>query len=160
MTYEQLSYFHLATIVPAFFIGTFLLSRRKGTLTHKSLGRIYLLLMIATGLTTLFMPAQVGPRLLGHFGFIHAFSLLALYNAPAAFLAVRRGNVKAHRGNMIGLYVGGILIAGAFAFSPGRMLHDWLLGPTVHSSGPPSASAEFKRWTTRKTADQSNLQGR
>jgi len=145
MTYEQLSYLHLATIVPAFLIGTFLLVRRKGTPIHKSLGRIYLLLMIATGLTTLFMPAQVGPRFLAHFGFIHAFSLLALYSAPAAFLAVRRGNVKAHRGNMIGLYVGGILIAGAFAFSPGRMLHDWIFGPTAHSSGPPSVSTEFKR---------------
>jgi len=121
MTYEQLSWLHLATIVPAF-----LLLRRKGTPTHKLLGRVYLLLMIATGLTTLFMPAQVGPRFLGHFGFIHLFSLLALYSAPSAYLAARRGDIKSHRGSMIGLYVGGILIAGAFAFSPGRVLHDWL----------------------------------
>lgn len=126
MTYEQLSWLHLATIVPAFLLGTFLLLRRKGTPTHKLLGRVYLLLMIATGLTTLFMPAQVGPRFLGHFGFIHLFSLLALYSAPSAYLAARRGDLKSHRGSMIGLYVGGILIAGAFAFSPGRVLHDWL----------------------------------
>jgi uncharacterized membrane protein len=145
MTYQQLSYLHLATIVPAFLIGTFLLLRRKGTPIHKRFGRIYLLLMIATGITTLFMPAQVGPRFLGHFGFIHTFSLFALYSAPAAYLAARQGNIKAHRGNMIGLYVGGILIAGAFAFSPGRMLHDWVVAPTVHSSGSPSAPAEFKR---------------
>ena len=126
MTYEQLSWLHLATIVPAFLLGTFLLLRRKGTPTHKLLGRVYLLLMIVTGLTTLFMPAQVGPRFLGHFGFIHLFSLLALYSAPSAYLAARRGDIKSHRGSMIGLYVGGILIAGAFAFSPGRVLHDWL----------------------------------
>mgnify|MGYP000085313251 FL=1 len=126
MTYEQLSWLHLATIMPAFLLGTFLLLRRKGTPTHKLLGRVYLLLMIATGLTTLFMPAQVGPRFLGHFGFIHLFSLLALYSAPSAYLAARRGDIKSHRGSMIGLYVGGILIAGAFAFSPGRVLHDWL----------------------------------
>jgi uncharacterized membrane protein len=126
MTYEQLSWLHLATTVPAFLLGTFLLLRRKGTPTHKLLGRVYLLLMIATGLTTLFMPAQVGPRFLGHFGFIHLFSLLALYSAPSAYLAARRGDIKSHRGSMIGLYVGGILIAGAFAFSPGRVLHDWL----------------------------------
>jgi len=112
--------------VPAFLLGTFLLLRRKGTPTHKLLGRVYLLLMIVTGLTTLFMPAQVGPKFLGHFGFIHLFSLLALYSAPSAYLAARRGDIKSHRGSMIGLYVGGILIAGAFAFSPGRVLHDWL----------------------------------
>lgn len=144
MTYEQLSWLHLATIVPAFLLGTFLLLRRKGSPTHKALGRVYLLLMIATGLTTLFMPAQVGPRFLGHFGFIHLFSLLALYSAPSAYLAARRGDIKAHRGNMIGLYVGGILIAGAFAFSPGRVLHDWLFSSTELSSGPLAAYAEFK----------------
>ena len=126
MTYEQLSWLHLATIMPAFLLGTFLLLRRKGSPTHKALGRVYLVLMIATGVTTLFMPAQVGPRFLGHFGFIHLFSLLALYSAPTAYLAARLGDIKAHRGSMIGLYVGGILIAGAFAFSPGRVLHDWL----------------------------------
>jgi uncharacterized membrane protein len=144
MTYQQLTYIHLATVLPAFLIGTFLLARRKGSPLHKALGRIYLLLMIATGLTTLFMPAHVGPRFAGHFGFIHIFSFFTLCSAPAAYFAVRRGDIKTHRGNMIGLYVGGILIAGAFAFSPGRMLHDWLFGPTAHSSGRPSASAELR----------------
>ena len=94
MTYEQLAYFHLATVLPAFLIGTFLLARRKGTPLHKALGRIYLVLMIATGLTTLCMPAQVGARFVGHFGFIHLFSVLTLYSAPAAYIAVRRGNIK------------------------------------------------------------------
>jgi uncharacterized membrane protein len=126
MTYTQLAYLHLATVVPAFAIGAFQLLKRKGTPSHKLLGKICMLLMLATGFITLAMPAQVGPRFLGHFGFIHIFSFLALFNVPAAYMAVRRGNIKLHRFNMISLYVGGILIAGAFAFSPGRMLHEWL----------------------------------
>lgn len=128
MPYLQLTYLHLATVVPAFAIGALQLFRRKGTPSHKLLGRIYMLLMLATGLITLVMPAEVGPRFLNHFGFIHAFSFLTLFNVPAAYLAIRRGNIKAHRGLMLGLYLGGILIAGAFAFSPGRMLHTWLFG--------------------------------
>ncbi len=128
MTYLQLTYLHLATVVPAFAIGALQLFRRKGTPSHKLLGRIYMLLMLATGLVTLVMPAEVGPRFLNHFGFIHAFSFLALFNVPAAYLAIRRGNIKVHRRLMLGLYLGGILIAGAFAFSPGRMLHTWLFG--------------------------------
>jgi len=87
-----------------------------------------MVLILATGLITLAMPAEVGPRFLNHFGFIHAFSALALYSVPAAYIAIRRENIKAHRANMVGLYAGGILIAGAFAFSPGRMLHGWLFG--------------------------------
>lgn len=87
-----------------------------------------MVLMLATGLITLTMPAEVGPRVLNHFGFIHAFSFLTLYSVPAAYFAIRRGNIKVHRANMIGLYLGGILVAGAFALSPGRMLHEWLFG--------------------------------
>lgn len=128
MTYTQLAYLHLATVVPAFAIGAVKLFMRKGTPSHKRLGKVYMILMLATGLITLAMPAEVGPRFLNHFGFIHTFSFLALINVPIAYLAARRGNIRAHRAAMIGLYVGGILIAGAFAFSPGRMLHEWLFG--------------------------------
>lgn len=126
MTYLQLAYLHLATVVPAFFIGTFLLARRKGTPVHKLLGKIYMSMMLATAFIVLFMPAQVGPSFMGHFGFIHLFSALVLYSVPSAFFAARRGDIHTHRGNMIGVYVGGILIAGSFALMPGRMLHDWL----------------------------------
>lgn len=86
-----------------------------------------MVLMLLTALITLFMSAKVGPTLLGHFGFIHLFSVLVLYSVPAAYIAAKNNNMKSHRGNMIAMYVGGILIAGAFAFSPGRLLHTWLI---------------------------------
>jgi uncharacterized membrane protein len=126
MSYLQLAYFHLGTIIPAFLIGSYLLINRKGTSWHKLLGKIYMGLMLVTAMITLFMSAKVGPTLLGHFGFIHIFSLSVFYTVPAAFVAVRNGNIKAHRGNMLGLYIGGLLIAGSFAFMPGRLLYGWL----------------------------------
>jgi len=128
MTYLQLAYLHLGTVFPAFLIGTFLLLNRKGTPAHKVLGKIYMSLMLVTALVTLFMSAGVGPTLLGHFGFIHLFSFLVFYSVPTAYLALRAGNIKKHRDSMIGLYVGGILIAGGFTFVPGRLLHSWLIG--------------------------------
>jgi len=128
VTYTQLAYLHLATVVPAFFIGGLQFLRRKGTPAHKLFGKIYMALMLATALITLTMPAKVGPQLLHHFGFIHVFSLVALINIPIAYLAARYGNLRAHRAAMISLYVGGILIAGTLAFLPGRMLHKWLFG--------------------------------
>jgi uncharacterized membrane protein len=126
MSYLQLAYFHLGTIIPAFLIGSYLLINRKGTSWHKLLGKIYMGLMLVTAMITLFMSAKVGPTLLGHFGFIHIFSLSVFYTVPAAFVAVRNGNIKSHRGNMLGLYIGGLLIAGSFAFMPGRLLYGWL----------------------------------
>ena len=128
MSYTQLAYLHLATVLPAFVIGAFQLLRRKGTPSHKLLGKIYMVLILATALITLAMPAKVGTQFLNHFGFIHIFSFLALSNVPIAYLAIRRGNVRAHRAAMISLYIGGILIAGTFALMPGRMLHQWLFG--------------------------------
>lgn len=126
MTYTQLAYLHLATVIPASAVGAFQFLRHKGTPSHKFLGKIYMLLMLATALITLAMPAKVGPQFLHHFGFIHIFSLLALINIPIAYFTARHGNIRAHRAAMISLYVGGILIAGTLAFSPGRMLHEWL----------------------------------
>jgi len=128
MTYLQLAYLHLGTVFPAFLIVTFLLINRKGTSKHKLLGKFYMTLILITATITLFMSAEVGPVLFGHFGFIHLFTVLVLYSVPSAYFAVRRGNINKHRGNMIGLYTGGLLIAGAFTFSPGRLLHGWFFG--------------------------------
>ena len=126
MSYLTLSYIHLASVVPCFLIGAWLLARRKGTTVHKRLGRVYVVLILFTAVVTLPMPAEVGPRLLDHFGYIHLFSVLVLVSVPAAIYSIRRGNVVAHRRNMVGVYVGGILIAGSFAFMPGRLLYGWL----------------------------------
>lgn len=126
MPHLTLAYIHLATVLPCFLIGAWLLLRRKGTTVHKRLGRAYAVLILFTALVTLLMPAVVGPRFLNHFGFIHLFSVLVLVSVPAAVYSIRRGNVAAHRGHMVGVYVGGILIAGTFALMPGRLLHGWL----------------------------------
>ncbi|WP_461534992.1 DUF2306 domain-containing protein [Spongorhabdus nitratireducens] len=101
---------------------------RKGTAGHKVAGKFYLLLMLVTAVVTLLMPARVGPALFQHFGYIHLFSLLTLYSVPAAWFAAQRGDIRTHRNTMIGLYCGGILIAGSFAFMPGRLIHEWLFG--------------------------------
>ena len=126
LTYLQLAYIHLISVFPAFLIGAFLLINRKGTPLHKALGKIYMVLMLITGVITLLMPAEVGPRMLGHFGFIHFFSFLVLYSVPKAYSAINKNNIRVHKISMIGTYVGGILIAGTFAFTPGRLLHTWL----------------------------------
>lgn len=123
-----LVYLHLATVLPCFFIGAWLLATRKGTPLHKSLGRVYVVLILATALVTLGMPAEVGPRIVAHFGFIHILSVVVLVGVPSAVLAIRFGRVSTHRYAMLATYVGGLLVAGTFALMPGRLLHRWLLG--------------------------------
>jgi uncharacterized membrane protein len=74
------------------------------------------------------MRAEVGPRLFGHFGFIHLFSVLTLFSVPQAYFAIKRGDIRTHQTSMMSLYVGAILIAGAFTFMPGRYLHSLFFG--------------------------------
>jgi len=126
--YETLSFMHLGTIAPAFLMATFMMVTKKGTEVHKLIGRIYMVLMLFTAMVTLLMSAQVGPRLFNHFGFIHLLSVLVLYCVPSAYLAIKNCNVKRHKWSMIGLYIGGLIVAGGFTLMPGRMLGNVLFG--------------------------------
>lgn len=128
MEYLQLAYLHLATVTCAFLIGGGLLVSMKGTAIHKGFGRVFSILMMFTAAVSLFMPAHLGPTFLTHFGFIHLFSFFVLFSIPRAIVSIRRGDVEKHKKAMVGVYVGGIIIAGSFAFMPGRLLNTWLFG--------------------------------
>lgn len=128
MSYQDLMFWHLLTVVPCFVIGTMLLLIKKGTKIHVNFGRIYMILMLVTATITLFMKAEVGPKMLNHFGWIHLFSFLTIYTIPTAYLAIKKGNVKAHKRKMILLYFGAIIIAGGFTFVPGRYLYKVFFG--------------------------------
>lgn len=120
---------HLATILPAAVLGTYLLLARKGSPIHRQLGKAYMTLMGFTAVWTLFLPAEFGPRLWNHFGMLHLLSVLTAWTVPTAWRAARRGDIRGHRSAMIQLYVGGILIAGAFAvLGQGRYLNQILFG--------------------------------
>ena len=68
MTYSVLMYVHLVTVVPCIFLGAYGLLAKKGTPIHRTLGKVYMILMLFTALITLWMPADVGGRFLNHFG--------------------------------------------------------------------------------------------
>jgi uncharacterized membrane protein len=126
MDYNYLMFLHLYTVLPCFIIGTVLLIQKKGTKTHKFLGRIYMVLMLFTAMVTLLMPAKVGPQVLNHFGYLHLFSFLTLYTVPSAYAAIKRNDIKTHKRKMIILYFGALLIAGGFTLFPGRYLNNLL----------------------------------
>ena len=117
MNVSQLVLLHLASVTAAFLIGSYLMLVRKGTPVHRALGKTYMLLMLGTAIVALLMPAA-HPYLFDHFGL-----LPVAYYVPTAYAAVRRCDIRRHRNSMIGLYIGALVIAGLFAFTPGRLLH-------------------------------------
>lgn len=112
--------FHVATVIPAFIIGTAQMVMPKGTRLHRISGYIYMTLMILTAIAAFFIPSFLG----GRFSYIHLFIPLTLISVPMSLWALKTGNVRQHRNSMIGLYTGGILIAGALALAPGRIMHE------------------------------------
>jgi uncharacterized membrane protein len=128
MDYIDLMYIHRGTVIPCFIIGAILLLIKKDTRFHRQFGRIYMILMLITAVVTLFMPSQVGPRILNHFGWVHSFSFLTIYTVLRAYLAIKNGDVKSHKRKMILLYFGAIVIAGGFTFFPGRYLYELFFG--------------------------------
>lgn len=126
--YHALAYVHLATIAPCFLIGGWLLLRTKGTPLHKRLGKLYVGLIVFSSVAATAMPAAIGPRLFDHFGFIHLFCAVVFVSIPLAIWSIRRRRVDAHAWYMRGVYIGGILVAGTFAFAPGRIVSGWLFG--------------------------------
>lgn len=120
---------HVFTVVPAFFLGTWLIFfSRKGARKHRAIGYVYLSLMTITAITALFIHQIPAIDIVYGFGPIHVFSLVTLFGVVGALRGAWSHNIKMHRGAMLGVYIGGILIAGTFAFLPGRIMHAMVFG--------------------------------
>ncbi len=116
---------HLATVVPAFVLGTWqIFFSRKGAPMHRAIGAVYLVLMTVTATAAIFI-RQIRP---GSFSLLHLFVALTYWSVFSAIWNLRRRNIRGHQMAMIGLYVGGLLIAGALTFLPGRIMHRLFFG--------------------------------
>ena len=121
---------HVFTVVPAFFLGTWLIFfSRKGARRHRAVGYVYLTLMTVTAIAALFIHEIPAIDIVYGFGPIHIFSVVTLAGVVGALRGAWTHNIKMHRSSMLGVYIGGLLIAGTFAFMPGRIMHAMVFGP-------------------------------
>jgi uncharacterized membrane protein len=120
---------HVFTVVPAFFLGTWqIFFSRKGMRMHRALGYVYLTLMTVTAVTALFIHQIPAIDIVYGFGPIHIFSLVTLFGVGGALRGAWSHNIKLHKRSMLGVYIGGLLIAGSFALLPGRLMHRVIFG--------------------------------
>ncbi|XHE12133.1 DUF2306 domain-containing protein [Agrobacterium deltaense] len=116
---------HVATVIPAAIIGAVVLSFPKGTLLHRLLGKVWVVLMVVTSFSTFFIH-----ELNVFYGLspIHLMSLFTIYGCLQSVYFARRGDIKRHMRIMQGVYLGGIVIAGGFTFLPGRIMNGVVFG--------------------------------
>lgn len=112
---------HVAAAVAAFFLGGLVLFRRKGDRLHRMGGRIWVGLMLVTALSSFFIHSI---KLWGIWSPIHLLSIGTLAGLVYGVGMARLRRIAAHRFTMQSTYVGGLIVAGAFAFMPGRIMHE------------------------------------
>jgi uncharacterized membrane protein len=110
---------HALAALGALGLGAWQLAAPKGGTAHRRLGWSWAALMAAVALSSF---AITGDRPAGHFSWIHILSASTLMALPVALLHARRGRVRAHRGFMLGLFFGALVITGAFTLLPGRIM--------------------------------------
>ena len=117
---------HLCAALAALVLGVVMLVRRKGTASHKALGRIWVALMLTVAISSLWIPRFL------HLTWIHLFTLLTLLLLPIGIYRIRSGDVRGHARAMKGLFIGGLVVAGIFTLIPGRMLGNLLWQAVLH----------------------------
>ena len=107
---------HSACAMAALALGALVFTRRKGTVSHRLLGRTWVALMLVTAISSFWI------RSLGHFSWIHGLSVVTIAGLGGAIYYVVTGNIARHRCIMQGLFAGGLVVAGAFTLLPQRLL--------------------------------------
>jgi uncharacterized membrane protein len=110
---------HATAAIAAFGLGAWQLVAPKGTLPHRRIGWVWVALMLAVVLSSSGITGVRGP---GQYSWIHGLSLFTLLALPAAVLHARRGRIAAHRWAMLGLFLGALVVTGAFTLLPGRLM--------------------------------------
>lgn len=115
--------FHVTTVLPCLPLGIYLLLAKKGTARHKQLGKLWIVLMVITATSTLFI--HEGMRL----SWIHIFVPLTYRASWLIVSSARKGDLARHRKEILGLFFGALMIPGIAAFLlPGRLMNVMTIG--------------------------------
>lgn len=121
---------HVVAVLAATLLGLIIFANTKGTAFHKLLGWSFVTLMTITAVSAVFIrrpPGDGFPNIVG-FTPIHLFVVLTAVALPMGILHIKSGRVTHHARTMIGLFVGGVIIAGVLAFLPGRIMNQVAFG--------------------------------
>lgn len=127
---------HVVTALFALMVGLYQFSRRKGGSSHRLAGKIWVSAMVFVALSSFFIN-QINPS--GLFSPIHLLSVFVLCSLYFSIRAVKSGNIRAHEFSMLGMFLGGMVFAGALTFSRGLLMNKVFLSPDIGTKLPSPA---------------------
>jgi len=116
---------HAFAAMAAFVLGLVQFAAPKGTLPHRTIGWIWVVLMLIVAASS-FWIHQI--RLVGPFSPIHLLSIFTLVVLPLAVWRAHTHRVADHRRMMIFIFAGALVVAGLFTLVPGRIMHRVIFG--------------------------------
>jgi uncharacterized membrane protein len=116
---------HAFAAMGAFVLGLVQFAAPKGTLPHRTIGWIWVLLMAGVAVSS-FWIHQI--RLVGPWSPIHLLSIFTLAMLPLAVWRAHQHRVADHRRIMILTFAGALVVAGLFTLLPGRIMHAVVFG--------------------------------
>lgn len=109
---------HLGVAVFALLLGALQFMLPKGTRRHRGVGYLWLSLMLIAAILSFFLRSINH----GQVSLIHLFSIFTLVTVPRIVWHARQGRIAEHRNLAVSLYIGGLVVTGALAFLPRRLL--------------------------------------
>ena len=116
---------HAFAATTAFVLGIVQFSAPKGTLPHRTIGGIWVALMVVVSLSSFWIHQL---RLWESWSPIHLLSIFTVVMLPLAVWAAHRHAVDRHRRAMTAIFFGALVVAGLFTLVPGRILHKVVFG--------------------------------
>ena len=116
---------HAFAAMAAFALGLVQFAAPKGTLPHRTIGWIWVLLMASVAISSFWIHTI---RLVGPFSPIHLLSIFTLIMLPIGVWRAHSHRVADHKRIMIMIFAGALVIAGLFTFVPGRIMHAVVFG--------------------------------
>lgn len=114
---------HVVTVLPCVPLGLYVLLAKKGTPRHRMLGKIWLVLMLITATSSIFIQST------GGLSPIHIFVPVTFHAAWKTISTARKGDIAAHKKHLVTTYLTALMIPGIAAFAiPGRLMNVLLFG--------------------------------
>lgn len=115
---------HIIAALVSLAFGILMFVRPKGDRLHKRAGKIFLVFMLTTAASAIFI-RQINN---GTFSFVHIFVPITFIAAWEAVHFVRKGNIARHKRAVQGMFFGALLIPGILSLMPGRLMHVIIFG--------------------------------
>jgi uncharacterized membrane protein len=111
---------HVYAAVLALALGVYQFMARKGSVPHRVVGWVWIVLLSAICISSFFIPGSI------HIGPISVFHLLSIYTLWSLFMgarAARNGEIADHKSYMSWIFGLSIVVSGVIAVASGGVLY-------------------------------------